>query len=98
MSTPPPARTLSLDWWAASPDGSHVVFGTSPGGSENSTARIMVTDTASKVLPEAIDRTEHAGPSWTADGTGFFYNRLQPGVSSDSTDKYKLSAVWFHHA
>jgi len=91
----PQGSHASLDWWSASPDGSHVVFGTSPGGSENSTARIMVTTTGA-ILPETIDRTENAGPSWTADGSGFFYNRLQAGVSPDSTDKYKLSAGWFH--
>jgi len=91
----PKGSHASLDWWSCSPDGSHVVFGTSPGGSENSTARIMITDTG-VILPETIDRTENAGPGWTDDGTGFFYNRLQAGVSPDSTDKYKLSAVWFH--
>ncbi len=85
----------SLDWWASSPDGSHVVFGTSPGGSEKSTARILVTETG-ELLPETIDRTEDASPSWSEDGSGFFYNRLQAGVADDSTDKYKDSAAWFH--
>lgn len=85
----------SLDWWAASPDGSHVVFGTSPGGSENSTARILVTATGA-LLPETIDRTEDASPSWAPDGSGFFYNRLQAGVAGDSLDKYKLSTDWWH--
>ncbi len=85
----------SLDWWACSPDGSHVVFGTSPGGSENSTARVLVTATG-VLLTETIDRTDDASPSWTPDGKGFFYNRLQPGVARDSIDKEKLSACWFH--
>jgi prolyl oligopeptidase len=91
----PAGSHASLDWWASSPDGSHVVFGLSPGGSENSVAHIIVTETGA-MLPEAIDRTENASPSWAADGSGFFYNRLQPGVAPDSTDKYKLSACWFH--
>jgi prolyl oligopeptidase len=90
-----PGSHASLDWWACSPDGSHVVFGISPGGSELSVAHIMVTETGA-LLPESIDRTEEASPSWSEDGSGFFYNRLQPGVSSDSLDKYKLSAAWFH--
>ena len=76
----------SLDWWACSPDGTHVVVGSSPGGSENSTARIIVTATGA-LLPETIDRTEDASPSWTPEGGGFFYNRLQAGVSPDSIDK-----------
>ena len=91
----PAGSHASLDWWAASPDGSHVVFGTSPGGSEDSTARIIVTATGA-VLPETIDRTELSGPSWIGDGSGFFYNRLQAGTAPDSLDKYKLSTNWFH--
>ncbi len=85
----------SLDWWAPSPDGSHVVFGISPGGSEKSVAHIMVTETG-VVLPESIDRTDDANPSWSPDGSGFFYNRLQAGAAPDSLDKYKLSAAWYH--
>jgi prolyl oligopeptidase len=85
----------SLDWWATSPDGSHVLFGTSPGGSEQSTARVVVTDTGA-LLPEAIDRTADASPSWNPDGTGFFYNRLQPNVAPDSTAYEEDSVCWYH--
>jgi prolyl oligopeptidase len=85
----------ALDWWTCSPDGSHVVFGNSPGGSENSTARIVATRNGA-LLPETIDRTEYASASWLSDGTGFFYNRLQPGVAADSPDRFKLSACWLH--
>jgi prolyl oligopeptidase len=91
----PSGSHASLDWWLCSPDGAHVVFGTSPGGSENSTARIIVTATGA-LLPETIDRTEQASPSWAPDGSGFFYNRLQPGQTPDSVDRYKDSANWFH--
>jgi prolyl oligopeptidase len=85
----------SLDWWSASPDGSHVAFGSSPGGSEKSTARIVVTETGA-LLPESIDRADDAGPSWLADGSGFFFNRLQAGVARDSTAYEEKSVCWFH--
>jgi prolyl oligopeptidase len=91
----PKGSHAALDWWSCSPDGSHVVFGISFGGSEASVAHILVT-ASGQLLPESIDRTENAGPSWAEDGSGFFYNRLQPGVAQDSTDKYKLSACWYH--
>ncbi len=91
----PAGSHASLDWWACSPNGTYVLFGVSPGGSENSTARILRTDTGA-LLPETIDRTENASPSWLEDESGFFYNRLQPGVSPDSLDKYKLSVCWLH--
>jgi prolyl oligopeptidase len=84
----------ALDWWSASPDGSHVVFGISLGGSEQSTLHIMVTATAA-LLPETITRTTEAGPSWLPDGTGFFYNRFQD-VSPDSVEYEEKSHCWFH--
>jgi len=85
----------SLDWWAASPDGNHVVFGSSPGGSEKSTARIIVTESGA-LLPEQIDRTDDASPSWAPDGEGFFFNRLQAGASPDSTAYEEKSVCWYH--
>jgi prolyl oligopeptidase len=91
----PAGSHAAIDHWVASPDGKHVVFGVSPGGSEASVAHVMVTDTGA-LLPETIDRTEDASSSWTNDGEGFFYNRLQAGLPPDSLDKFKLSACWFH--
>src|SRR5580700_6552814 len=91
----PAGSHASLDWWAASNDGKHLVFGVSPGGSEESVAHIMVTETGA-LLPETIDRTQDGSPNWTEDGQGFFYNRLQGGLPPDSLDKFKLSACWFH--
>jgi prolyl oligopeptidase len=84
----------ALDWWAPSPDGTHVAFGISPGGSEQSTLRILVTDTGA-VLPEAISRTPDAEPSWMPDGSGVFYNRLQD-VSPDSDQYEEKSVCWLH--
>jgi prolyl oligopeptidase len=91
----PAGSHAALDWWAASPDGKRLVFGVSPGGSEQSVAHIMTTETG-ELMPETIDRTENGSPNWTDDGTGFFYNRLQGGLPADSLDKYKLSTCWFH--
>jgi prolyl oligopeptidase len=85
----------SLDWWQASPDGSHVVFGLSAGGGEQSILHVLKTSTG-KWLPEAIDRTADAEPSWLPDSSGFFYNRLQPGVSPDSVAYEEKSVCWFH--
>ena len=91
----PAGSHSSLDWWTPSPDGSHVVFGVSPGGSENSVAHILVTETGA-LLPEAIDRTQYGNISWIEDGTGFFYNRLHEGASADGLDRYQHSVCWFH--
>ncbi|MDR3504638.1 MAG: prolyl oligopeptidase family serine peptidase [Acidocella sp.] len=89
-----PGEHAELDWWEASPDGAHVVFGVSSGGSERSVLRVLDV-TKNTVLPEQINRTNWASPSWLPDGSGFFYNRLQD-VSPDSLDYEKNSLCWLH--
>ncbi len=90
----PPRAHAALDWWAASSEGAHVVFGISTGGSERSVLHILAIATAT-LLPESIDRTNWASPSWLPDGSGFFYNRLQD-VPPDSLDYEKNSLCWLH--
>lgn len=85
---------VSLDWWTPSPDGSHVVYGLSPSGSEASVMQIMqVAD--GTILPERIDRTQYANPSWLPDGSGFFYNRLS-GAPVGTMEYYTDSVCWLH--
>ena len=85
---------VSLDWWVPSPDGSHVVYGLSPSGSEDSVLHIMRV-ASGEILPERIDRTQYASPSWLPDGTGFFYLRF--GNAPKGTVDYYLDSVsWLH--
>jgi prolyl oligopeptidase len=84
---------LSLDWWRASPDGSHVVYGLSKDGSEDSVLHILgVAD--GRDLAELIPNTETAAPQWLDDGTGFFYNQLTGAV--DTPERYLDSQARFH--
>lgn len=86
---------MSLDWWLASPDGRYVVYGLSPAGSENSVAQVLEVDTM-KVLPERMDRTQYANPSWLPDSSGFFYIRLAEGAKLGAQDYYLDSVAWLH--
>ena len=86
---------VSLDWWLASPDGRHVVYGLSPAGSENSVLHVMEVDTG-RVLPERIPGTQYAGPSWLPDGSGFFYARVADPAKLGTIDYYKRSPVLLH--
>ncbi|MDX2234377.1 MAG: prolyl oligopeptidase family serine peptidase [Hyphomonadaceae bacterium] len=88
-------KHISLDWWLASPSGTHVVYGLSPSGSENSIVHIMEVATG-VILPERMDRAQYASPSWLPDGTGFFYNRLAAGAAPDTEAYYKNSVCWLH--
>jgi len=84
---------VSLDWWVPSPDGSHLVYGLSPNGSEDSTLHVLEVATG-KVLPESIVDTESARPSWLPDGSGFFYNQLTGKVGTP--ERYLDSRARFH--
>jgi prolyl oligopeptidase len=87
---------FAVDYYQPSPDGTKLVYGISPGGSEHSIIHIL--DLASgKEAAETIDRAENGGPSWLPDGSGFFYNRmvaLKPGEAD--TDRYLNSRVYLH--
>ncbi|HYB65844.1 MAG TPA: prolyl oligopeptidase family serine peptidase [Steroidobacteraceae bacterium] len=84
---------MSLDWWHASPDGVHVVYGLSKDGSEDSVLHILKTADGGD-LPERIANTEGAHPAWLDDGGGFFYNQLTGKV--DTPERYLDSQARFH--
>jgi prolyl oligopeptidase len=84
---------FSLDWWDPSPDGTHVVYGLSRDGSEDSVLHILKVADGTD-LPERIANTEGANPAWLDDGSGFFYNQLTGKV--DTPERYLDSQARFH--
>ncbi len=84
---------VSLDWWRASPDGQHVVYGLSKNGSEDSVLHVL-TVADGKPLSETIENTEDAQPHWLDDGSGFFYNQLTAAVGTP--ERYLDSQARFH--
>ena len=86
----------SIDYYEPSPDGKYVIYGESPGGSENSVLRIMETATR-RDLGEAIDRTQYASPQWRPDGESFFYWREQKRASgAPAATRYLNSQAYLH--
>ena len=84
---------MSLDWWEPSPEGTHLVYGLSKDGSEDSVLHVLsVAD--GRELPERIANTEAANPHWLDDGSGFFYNQLTGAV--DTPERYLDSHARFH--
>jgi prolyl oligopeptidase len=84
---------VSLDWWHASPDGSHIVYGLSKDGSEDSLLHIMTVSDGVD-LPERIPNTQAANPQWLDGGSGFFYNQLIGAV--DTPERFLDSQARFH--
>ncbi len=88
-------KHVSLDWWRASPDGKHVVYGLSPAGSENSVLHVMEVESM-RVLPERIAGTQYASPSWLPDGSGFFYWRVADAAKIGTAAYYLNSPSLLH--
>jgi prolyl oligopeptidase len=73
------AARATIDWFVPSPDGRYVAYGVSRGGSEDSTLRVMASDTA-RDLPFQIDRTRfNANLEWHPDSRSFYYARIPEG-------------------
>lgn len=87
---------VSLDWWQPSHNGSHVVYGLSKAGSEDSVIHVLETATG-KVLAERIPRAQYASPAWLPDGSGFIYNQLAREGMAPSDPEYFLRSRCLLH-
>src|ERR1700722_13817094 len=87
--------TVALDWWTPSEDGKYVAYGTSPGGSEQSTLHLIESATG-KLLPERIDRTRYANVTWKKDSSGFFYTRTPKKGDVPAGEKGYHAKVFYH--
>src|SRR5580692_10800095 len=87
--------TVALDWWAPSDDGKYVAYGTSPGGSEESTLRIVETSTG-KLLPDTIDRARHANLAWKKDNSGFYYGRTPKKGDVPAGEEVYHVKIFYH--
>ncbi|QJR15797.1 prolyl oligopeptidase family serine peptidase [Usitatibacter palustris] len=66
----------AIDYFSVAPDGRHVAYGVSRGGSENAVLRVLDAGTG-KDLPVVIDRTRfNPNIGWHPDGRQFFYARV----------------------
>jgi prolyl oligopeptidase len=86
----------AVDYFAPSYDGKYVLAGVSLGGSEDSTIRVVEAGTG-RMLPDAISRTQYAGPSWRTDSQSFYYARLQklePGAPPSAI--YENERTYLH--
>ena len=87
--------TVALDWWAPSDDGKYVAYGTSAGGSEESTLRIIETSSG-KLLPDSIDRARHANVAWKKDNSGFYYGRTPKKGDVPAGEEVYHVKIFYH--
>jgi prolyl oligopeptidase len=86
----------AVDYFAPSWDGRYVIAGVSLGGSENSTIHVIESATG-RMLPDAITRTQYAGPIWQTDSQSFYYARLQQlPAGAPASAVYENERVYLH--
>ncbi|MFL6662287.1 MAG: prolyl oligopeptidase family serine peptidase [Rhizobacter sp.] len=84
----------AINWYMPSPDGRHVAYGLSEGGSESATLYVMDVKTR-RTVGEPVTRADYGYPDWAPDGRSLRFVRLQelkPGMAE--TEKYQRPMVW----
>jgi prolyl oligopeptidase len=89
-------KHYSIDYFQPSLDGKYVVYGISPGGSEESVIHVIESATGT-VLPDAIDHAQFGSPNWLPDGHSFFYIRTQKlDKDAPPTARYQKLRAYRH--
>ncbi|CAN5510514.1 prolyl oligopeptidase family serine peptidase [soil metagenome] len=87
--------TAAIDWFQPSPDGRLVAYGSSSGGDERSTLRVLDTATAGH-LDDEIPHTRAASVAWLPDASAFAYTRYPDPDVVDDDDRGYWRQVWWH--
>ena len=86
--------TSTLSAFSLAKTGKYVAYGTSQGGSDWVTLRVMEVNTR-KVLEEELQWIKASGVSWQGDG--FYYSRYPtPEKGKELSSKNEFQAVYFH--
>ena len=88
----------AIDWYAASPDGSHVAVSLSQNGSEDGTLHVYEVATGKQVerpIPRVQYPTAGGSVAWFADGKGYWYTRF-PGDDVAEADRHFFQQVYAH--
>jgi prolyl oligopeptidase len=84
----------AIDWFVPAPDGRHVAYGLSLGGSDDSMLRVFAVD-AGHDLPLEIDRARfNTELAWHPDSRSFYYARVPAG--SEGARRYANIRLYRH--
>ena len=73
-----PDAATAIDWFHPSADGRLVAYGTSEGGTEDSTLVVLDVDSGTH-LDDTIPQTRGATVAWLPDGSAFYYTSYPAG-------------------
>jgi prolyl oligopeptidase len=87
---------VALDWWYPSRDGTLLAYGTSEGGTELSTLRVLDVATGAHHDGDVIPYTRFASIAWLPDNSGFYYTRYPVPGSVPAGEELYNRHVFFH--
>jgi prolyl oligopeptidase len=88
--------TVSLGGIAVSPDGKHLAYATSDGGSDWRTWRVRSVDTG-RDLPDVINWSKFSGAAWDGESKGFYYSRYaEPSAGSELEGQNYFQKLYYH--
>jgi prolyl oligopeptidase len=92
-------RSLAIDWYVPSLDGSKVAVAMSEGGSEDASLYFFETATGKslgEVVPRASFPTGGGSAAWTPDGASVYYTRYPQGDERAPADRDFYQQVYLH--
>ena len=92
-----PDGSTALSNYEPSPDGQHLAYGQSEGGSDWSTYYVRELSSG-KVRPDVIRWVKFSSLSWTEDGKGFFYGRYPEPPAGKSLEAALSDKKIYYHA
>jgi prolyl oligopeptidase len=88
--------SVSLGGWFASWDGKHVAFALRENNADEATLYVRDVATGKDSAVDVIPGAKYAGPSWTPDNKGFYYEWLPPPESVDVSERPGRTELRFH--
>jgi len=88
--------TVSLGRWVASPDGKKVVYQRKENAADEATLHVIDVDTNEVSKVDVIPGAKYAGPSWTPDSSGFYYEWLPTDPAIPTAERPGYCELRFH--
>jgi prolyl oligopeptidase len=86
----------SLGTWVPSWDGKRLVFSQKPNNADEAVLHVIDVDTGKWSTVDVLEGAKYAGPSWTPNGRGFYYEYLPNPPGTAVADRPGLTEIRFH--